>query len=136
MYLSIENYNERQNRSAQRVLDMLDQLDSRLGTHYSGKRRHTRVQYRGVGTVCVTSPEQSILDTSGAGSFSVHVRSLSQSGLSFIYPGEIPEKNVFVGLDQAKGGKTWFVAEIVRVKEISEEGFWEYGVRFVRRAVI
>lgn len=136
MYLSIESYNERQNRSAQRVLDTLDQLDTRLSTHYSGKRRHTRVQYRGVGTVCIMNLEQSVLDPSGPGSFSVHVRSLSQSGLSFIYPGEIFEKNVLIGLDQAGGGKTWFVAEVVRVKKIEEEAFWEYGVKFVRRAVI
>jgi hypothetical protein len=136
MYLSLENYNERQNRSAHRVLDTLDQLDTRLSTHYSGKRRHTRVQYRGVGTVCFPNPDVSILDPSSAGAFSVHIRSLSQSGLSFIYPGEIPERNVLVGLDQAGRTKTWFAAEIVRVKAIEEEGFWEYGVKFLRRAVV
>lgn len=136
MYLSIERYSEKQSRSAARVLDTLDQLDSRLAGHFSGKRRHTRVQYRGHGTICLPDPDQPILDLASSSSFSVHVRSLSQSGLSFIYPGEIVEKNVVVGLEQGGKAATWFVAEIVRIKEIVEEGFWEYGVKFVRRAVV
>lgn len=135
-YLSTENYSETQKRSAQRVLDSLDQLESRLQGHYAGKRRHSRVKFRGVAKICFRGPDQAVLDPATSELCVVHARSLSQSGLSFIYPGRIEEKSVLVGMELQSSELTWFVAEIVRQKEVPGEGFWEYGVKFLQRAAL
>lgn len=133
--VTIEHYTERQQRSAQRVLDTLDQMDSRLSPHYSAKRQHSRRAYRGVGTLCFVDVSQPTIEFSKEKCCEVWIRAVSLSGLSFIYPEEILTKQVLFGLKSASGETTWFVAEIVRSRSVVEEGFWEYGVKFLRRAV-
>jgi len=134
--LSVENYSEKQQRSALRLLDSLDQTDSRLATHYSVKRRHSRVPYRGLATLCFPDAGAAVLSPSGGQSCTVWVRALSQSGLSFIYPEFLEETTLLFGLSAPNQDMTWFVSKVVRVREVVEEGFWEYGVKFLRRAVM
>lgn len=135
-YLSTDDYSDSQKRSAARVLESLDQLESRLHGHYAGKRRHSRVKFRGIATLCFRGPDQATIDPATSESCVVHARSLSQSGLSFIYPGRIEEKSVLVGMELHSSELTWFMSEIVRQKEVPGEGFWEYGVKFLQRAAL
>jgi hypothetical protein len=59
-------------------------------------------------------------------------RNLSRSGVSFIHPEVLKVRFVDVGLT-TNGQLTWFRGEIVRTKKV-EDGFWEYGLRFVARS--
>lgn len=123
--VSLTEYNESQQRSAQRALDKLDKLDGRLDSHFSGKRRHARRPFRGKATVRYPSAGDA-----PPTEFTVWTRSISESGLSFICPHQIPEEWVLVGLEPTPGQKVWFAADIRRQKAVPEESFWELGVSF------
>lgn len=122
--VSVTAYSEQQQRCAQRSLDTLDRLDARLEAHYAAKRRHPRKAFRGTATVRIPSS-----DVGAPVEFTVWTRSISASGLSFICPDQIHEPWVLVGL-AAGGEPAWFFADVVRRREIAEEGFWEHGVAF------
>ncbi len=133
--VSWEQYTEKQRRAALRVLDSLDQLDSRLDAHYSGKRKHRRVPFRALGRLVFAEPGETAVDPETAPACQVWVRSLSQSGLSFISPFEITKASLVVGLDVSGcGATTWFVAEVVRSRKTPEGEFYEHGVKFLSRA--
>lgn len=123
--VSLAEYTESQQRSAQRALDTLDRLDSRLDAHFAGMRRHPRRLFRGMATVRFPGG-----GNGATGEFTVWTRSISASGLSFICPNPIAEPWVLVGLEPAPGEVVWFFADIVRRKEVAGEGFWEHGVAF------
>ena len=134
--VSLDQYCDKQKRAAARVLDSLDQLDARLASHYASKRRHNRIPYRGEAILCFPSPDQPILNPNSEDACRVHVRSLSQSGLAFIYPGVIAQSTMLIGLHLPNSETTWFSAEVVRQREIEQEEFWEYGVKFLQRAAV
>jgi hypothetical protein len=62
--------------------------------------------------------------------FSVDV---SQSGVGFIAPAELHDEQVCVGVPGKEGRHNWFLAEIVRKRQVPEEMFWEYGAVFLAR---
>lgn len=129
--VSLEQYTDKQNRSINRVLDTLDRIEQRTNVHYSEKRSHERKDFRGL--VWISTPEGT-----EEGEFSttkVWSRSISQSGLSFIYPQRIYETQIRVGVPVSNEQITWFRAEIVRHKEVMDEEFWEYGVRFLGKLI-
>lgn len=129
--VSLEQYTDKQNRSINRVLDTLDRIEQRTNVHYSEKRSHERKDFRGL--VWISIPEGT-----EEGEFSttkVWSRSISQSGLSFIYPQRIYETQIRVGVPVSNEQITWFRAEIVRHKEVMDEEFWEYGVRFLGKLI-
>jgi len=129
--VSLEQYTDKQNRSINRVLDTLDRIEQRTNVHYSEKRSHERKDFRGL--VWISIPEGT-----EEGEFSttkVWSRSISQSGLSFIYPQRIYETQIRVGVPVSNDQVTWFRAEIVRHKEVMDEEFWEYGVRFLGKLI-
>lgn len=132
--LTLEKYNERQQRSAKRVLDMLDRIDERVGPHHSASRTHERRTFRGQVTICLPDADEAIFKPTPANSFRVWARSLSESGMAFISVTPVDRQVVFVGVDMADGTQTWFQAEIVRSREIEDEGFHEYGVAFRARS--
>lgn len=121
----LTEYSDSQRRSAQRALDTLDRLDSRLDSHFSTKRRHARRAFRGTATVRFPAGT-----TGSPPDFQVWTRSISESGLSFICPVQIKEAWVLVGLTPPAGDVIWFFADVVRRKQVPEEGFWEHGVAF------
>ena len=126
-FLDSADYTQRQKRAAQRVLDILDKADGRQEDAYQSHRKHKRHWFRGVVTVCIP---HAALGLNTADTFRVWARSISQGGLSFVYPYKIEETKIVVGITIPQGGKSWFFGEIVRVREIRDEGFWEYGVAF------
>ncbi len=129
--ISLEQYSEKQNRAINRVLDTLDRLDARTSAHYSEKRAHERKAFRGLVWLSIPDGTQEF----DQAMTKVWSRSISQSGLSFIYPMRIYETQIRVGVPVGADQVTWFRAEIVRQKEVEEEHFWEYGVRFLGKVI-
>ncbi len=129
--INLDQYTERQSRAINRVLDTLDRIEQRTDAHYSEKRSHERKKFRGLVWLSIPDGSQEF----DQATTQVWSRSISQSGLSFIYPMRIYETEVRVGVPVSADQVTWFRAEIVRQKEIQEEHFWEYGVRFLGKVI-
>jgi len=128
--INLDQYTEKQNRALSRVLDTLDRLEKRTNNHYSDKRAHERKDFRG--TVWFRIPDDTHSDEGEVNpNIRVWSRSISQSGLSFIYPNHILTTIIEVGVSVQDNQVTWFRAEIVRQREFEEEHFWEYGVKFL-----
>ena len=128
--INLEQYTDKQNRAISRILDSLDRLEKRTNLHFSEKRIHDRKDFRGI--VWIRIPENPHLEEDAVlPNIRVWSRSISQSGLSFIYPESIYSKQIEVGVSVQDNQVTWFRAEIVRQREIKEENFWEFGVRFL-----
>ncbi|WP_298868854.1 PilZ domain-containing protein [uncultured Gimesia sp.] len=127
--INLEQYTDKQNRAISRVLDTLDRLEKRTDAHFSDNRAHERKNFRGVVWIATDPVNRAVTDEVNA--IKVWSRSISQSGLSFIYPFRIYQKLIQVGIPVQDNQVTWFRVEIVRDKEIEEEQFWEYGVRFL-----
>lgn len=132
--LELEEYSDKQKRAMARVLDTLDRIDKRTVSHYSNKRAHERKVYRGI--VLVSFPNEDQTAEEIVKSVKVCSRSISQSGLSFVYPFRIFQNEILVGVPVSNDQTTWFRSEIVRQKEIQEEQFWEYGVKFLGKAIV
>ncbi|MFK7779419.1 MAG: PilZ domain-containing protein [Gimesia sp.] len=132
--INLEQYNERQIRAIPRVLDSLDRLEKRTNAHYSENRIHERKNFRGV--VWIKTPLDISSDEDEISCTKVWSNSISQSGLSFIYPFQFSEKLILVGVPIQDNQVTWFRAEIVRHREIIEENFWEYGVKFLGKIIV
>jgi hypothetical protein len=122
--VALDQYIPSQHLAAGNALDMMD----RLGDHYSKQRKHLRRDFRGLATLYVPSSLNPDLDSVPTNSCTVWARSLSESGLSFIYPGRMPSKQVVIGLDLSNGSQTLFRASIVRTRQVPGTDFWEYGV--------
>ena len=131
---SIEEYSENVSRAAVRVLDMLDRLESRTAPLYEKQRGHARSQYRGIVRIREVTDDVEVTDFDEIEECMVWGRSVSQSGISFIYPGSHEWQKIFVGIEVPGRGLTWMRAEAVRGRQVSDEDFWEYGVRFLGRA--
>ena len=132
-FINVSDYSSRQKRSADRVLESLDAMANRLGSHYAHVRDHERKQMRGQAVIRFQNP-------SAEGEFHefvVYVHNVSSGGICFIYPGEVEQKEILVGLKLNDGPPSlWFQGEVVRVRQISEEDFWEFGVAFRGRLEI
>ena len=136
--VALDQYTPSQQLAAGNALDMMDRLDDRLGDrlgdHYSKQRKHLRRDFRGLATLYVPNSLNLDLDSVPTNSCTVWARSVSESGLSFIYPGRMPSKQVVIGLDLSNGSQTLFRASIVRTRQVPGTDFWEYGVTFTGRA--
>ncbi|QDT93203.1 hypothetical protein [Gimesia algae] len=130
--INLDQYTVKQNRAVLRVLDSLDRMDQRTGLHYSEKRAHERKDFRGI--VWISLPDSDVADDQET-TIKVWSRSISQSGLSFIYPFPIYRNSIMVGVPVQDTHVAWFRSEIVRQKEIQEEQFWEFGVRFLGKVI-
>lgn len=126
-YINIDEYSDRQNRAAQRILDALDRGETRLQEHYTQVRNHKRASCRKVINIRIPVPGSEPL------AFSVFMRDVSSSGAGFIYPGPIHADQVLIGIPIPGREDTWFQGTIARRKEFVQEGFWDYGVRFTDR---
>tara|TARA_R110002167_G_scaffold192953_2_gene395614 strand:+ start:247 stop:654 length:408 start_codon:yes stop_codon:yes gene_type:complete len=131
--INLDQYTIKQNRAVSRILDTLDRIDQRTSLHYSEKRVHERKDFRG--TVWISLPDSNAVDEQESTTIKVWSRSISQSGLSFIYPFPIYQNNIMVGVPVQQSHIAWFRSEIVRQKEIQEEQFWEFGVRFLGKVI-
>ena len=126
---------DKEGRMAARVLDILDRWDDRLSGHQNQKREHPRRKYRSRVTVYIPETDGMAGECVESTSFDVWSRNLSQSGMAFIYQGQIKTKKVVICLNPDTGGTHWFQAEIVRQRQVHND-YWEYGTRFTGPAQI
>jgi hypothetical protein len=122
---TLDGHTETQHRSAQRALDALDRLDTRLGNHYSDRRRHVRRSFRSVATVRLAAGAEN-----APRDLTVWTREISESGMSFISAERITAEWALIRLEISPGHPVWFVADIVRSRELPSDDFWEHGVAF------
>lgn len=127
-YVSVENYSDRQRRSVQRVLDLLARNDHRFSDHYTPVRKHQRQHCHNLLTIRVPG-----LLADESAEFSVYMRDISPRGTSFVYPGMLDMTEIQIGIPIPGRDMTWFRGEVVRCKQVMEEDFWEYGVKFTQR---
>jgi hypothetical protein len=127
--LSIEDYSVAHQRAAERVLEKLQRLDARIATKYGRERRHLRQAVRCVLEIHMLPK----LRTSDGSPFRAYSVDVSQSGVGFIAPAEIYDDQVCVGVPGKEGRHNWFLAEIVRKRQVPEEMFWEYGAVLLAR---
>jgi hypothetical protein len=128
--ISVESYNSKQQKSVERILESLDNMNDRQVTVYSRHRAYERKKIRGYALVRIVNTD----NIEQAIEFRVYIHNVSSGGMCFICPDEIQEKDVLIGLLKPDNTPSvWFKSQIVRKKEIIEEGFWEYGVAFKSR---
>jgi hypothetical protein len=60
----------------------------------------------------------------------VWTREISESGMSFICPERIADEWALIRLEISPGNPVWFVADIIRRRELPSDDFWEHGIAF------
>lgn len=133
---SLERYTESQKRRAELALAYLDRISAFEDKLYEKSRKEARKRFRGVVRVCVPNTGGEILDLRGPGAFRAVARDVSRSGLSFVHPAPLTACHLIVGVEIAAKEVRWFLAEVVRKREIAEADFWEYAITFVRPLVV
>lgn len=123
--MTLDGYTDSHQRAAQRALDALDRLDTRLGNHYSDRRRHLRRPFRSIATVRLAAAAEET-----PREITVWTREISESGMSFISPERIEDEWALIRLEISPGNPVWFVADIIRSRELPSDDFWEHGVAF------
>jgi len=126
-YLSVEKYSDRQQRLVRRLMESLTKSDSRLSEHYSHKRTHQRQRCHNVVLLRIPRPNDTPIE------LSAYMRDISAGGTSFVYPGDLEMRTIIVGIPIPGKETSWFEGEVVRCKQIMDEEFWDYGVRFRER---
>lgn len=127
--LSIEDYTPVHLRAAERVLTKLQGIDARTATRYGRERRHLRQSVKCVLEIHTVPKHRAVGDLP----FRVWSFDVSQSGVGFIAPAEIHDEQVCVGVPASGDRRSWFLADIVRKRQVPEEMFWEYGAVFLAR---
>jgi HD-GYP domain-containing protein (c-di-GMP phosphodiesterase class II) len=131
---SLEHYSETEKR---RVLDALDILDnsSQITTRtYQSKRSENRVALRTVASICFPNPRNPIVNVKSGPLLRVVTRDISNRGVSFVCPDELPQERILIGLQVNERDTRWFLSDIVRAREVADTGFWEHAVIF-RQAI-
>ncbi len=50
--------------------------------------------------------------------------------MSFISPERIADEWALIRLEISPGNPVWFVADIIRCRELPSDDFWEHGIAF------
>lgn len=134
--VGLEAYTDKQRRLATCALELLQ--GSRLLTdrQHARSRLHPRAKLQMAATIGLLDSESTLLDAGAGKVFRVPVQDISQGGLCFIHPGPLPPGQILVGLPLSDDQPTWFVGQIVRVREVGDTGFWEHGVALRQRVPI
>ncbi len=128
-YPCVTQYTDKQNKAAHRIIDSLEKGEDRLGNHYKASRTHSRQRCHSVVEITAETLDGQKI------TFNAYMGDVSPSGMSFIFPSELPSPDIIVGIPLGNADKTMFRGEIVRMKEFPGEDFIEYGVKFAGRIV-
>lgn len=113
-------------KALQRVLSDLSREDQRNSQLYGRNRNFERKSITLKVTVAPIVNDQLVM----AQERTVWVRNLSRSGISFISPVSFGRLSIGVHLLDGDRGPVWMQGAVVRERQI-QEGYWEFGVRFV-----
>lgn len=124
---------DRDQRALERILDGFEKVLSRADTQYSRLRKHDRKPYRG----CISILSAGLSDQTPPQDVSTlpvgWTYSLSLGGVGFVCLDPIRFDEVSIGLHLPGGNIRWIAGRIVRMREIPEERFLDYGVVFASR---
>ena len=130
--MNSEASNRSQEPSRGQPFELPDELiDKSTTSTWNGpeRRRHPRVKFRRLITLRIPDdPEAQASDDSEE--CQVHARTLSNGGISFVYPSELSKKDLQIALDLLDGSVLWFDAEIVRSRPLEDGTGWEFGAAF------
>ncbi|QDU10059.1 PilZ domain-containing protein [Gimesia aquarii] len=121
-----------QQQAVERIFSLLDKIEQKNLIQFASQRSHTRKTFRGTLSILLPT-ENPVLDLCDTEAINVQGLSISQSGVSFLFAGDIDRKDILVGLTVLDDKVIWFHSEIVRKKQFPEADFWEYGVKFLRK---
>lgn len=124
---SAEQYTKRQQRLVCRLMDSLNKSESRLSEHYSHKRNHQRKPCSNYVLLRIPQKNDSPVEVTA------YMRDISAGGTAFLYPGDLALRTIIVGIPIPGKEPSWFEGEVVRCKQVMDEDFWDYGVRFRER---
>jgi hypothetical protein len=130
----IPTYTERQNRSLNRIVEMLAAAETRAGTAYKRTRKHPRKEFQGRILVCLPTPGCPEPGEGHPTTFPAWAYNLSQGGVGFVAPMDILSPSIAIGLKQPDGSVRWMMGRIVRRRRILGENFIDYGVAFQRQS--
>jgi HD-GYP domain-containing protein (c-di-GMP phosphodiesterase class II) len=133
---SLEHYTDHEKRKLFEALDLIDNSAQISNRQFQHKRSDGRVALRTVATICMMPPNQSIVSLRSGHSVRVLTRDVSSRGVSFVCPEEINLKEILVGLHVNEKDTKWFFSDIVRVREISDTGFWEHAAVFKKSVTL
>jgi hypothetical protein len=132
----LEHYTDHEKRKLFEALDLIDNSAQISNRQFQHKRSDGRVALRTVATICMMPPNQSIVSLRSGHSVRVLTRDVSSRGVSFVCPEEINLKEILVGLHVNEKDTKWFFSDIVRVREISDTGFWEHAAVFKKSVTL
>lgn len=129
----IKTDNKSLDHQAMDVLSILNRWSDRLEGHHSQKRETGRQPFRSPITIHIPGTENLPGECAEKNNFEAWARNISQSGLGFIYKGQIKASKLTICLNPKAEDECWFNVEIVRSRQVHND-FWEYGVKFIDKA--
>lgn len=113
-------------KALQRILSDLAREDQRTSQLYGRNRNFERKTIALKVSVAPLVDGRLILQHEQV----VWARNLSRSGISFVSEAPLGVKEIGVRLPNAEAGIVWMQGNVMRERPI-QEGFWEFGVRFI-----
>lgn len=131
-HVFLADYTERQNRSLNRIVEMLSAAESRMEPAYKHSREHDRRDFHGRILVCLPTSESSEPSEHHPSTYPAWAYNLSQGGVGFVATVKISQRLVSIGLKRTDGTYRWISGRIVRSRPVPGEEFVDYGVSFRR----
>lgn len=113
-------------------MDMLTSAEQRAEALFKRVRQHERKAFQGTVYVCLPTADAPEPSEDHPSTFQAWAYNISQGGIGFVAPTEIPVDHVVIGLKLPNGQVRWIHGRIVRTRPIPEEEFIDYGVAFAR----
>jgi HD-GYP domain-containing protein (c-di-GMP phosphodiesterase class II) len=131
--ISLEHYSEKQKYLASCAIDILEGSRKLTDIQYASQRTHPRAVVKSVVALQLINSQNPVLNIQSGRMFQAITYDLSQSGMSFVYPSQLPLVGILVGLRISDSEKAWFIGKILRNREIGDTGFWLHNVAFQQR---
>lgn len=123
----------KQPHSVERVLSLLEKIEQKRSVQFGKQREFSRTIFRGDLKISLQFSIEDVQDICDVETTSVQGLSISQSGASFLFPGDINYQEILIGLAVQQDKMTWFRSKIVRKQSIPNVDYWEYGAMFVKK---
>lgn len=130
----VRDYTERQNRALLRIVEMLAATEARTRSNYEHLRKHDRLEFQGQILIYMAAMNGPPPNEDHPSTFPAWAYSISSGGIGFLTPESISTKTISVGLKRPDGSIRWMNGIIVRVRQIPNEEFFDYGLAFQKTA--
>ena len=86
--------------------------------------------------ISLTDLDNSVIDVKSGKQLHVMTWDVSGSGVSFVCPNAISQKQILIGLHLNAETTNWFIGEVVRTRIVAHTGFYEHVVAFRQTVVV